>query len=429
MSERYVQSTSGNAEKGPEQVGTFVNRLKGRLESEFRSLFLEGELSNLSRPTSGHLYFTLKDAKGQMRCVMWKSNVERLRFRPADGLQVRVRGGLSVYPARGDVQISVRSMAPAGEGALQQAFAELGRRLSAEGLFDAARKRPIPAFPDRVGVVTSRSGAAVRDILSVLKRRYPVAHVIVEPVMVQGDDASRQIVKAIAAFNRLPANHPQRPDVLIVARGGGSLEDLWAFNEEPTVRAVHNSGIPIVAGVGHETDTTLTDLAADCRAPTPSGAAEMAVPDQEDLLRQLASTGVRQRGLLETRLRRARDLVTRAAAVRQFGHPSVRLLAARESLALATERLTAAANRRLEHVRLQVETRTQQWRMVDPLRPLDKGFALIQSAGRRIGSASELPPGESFVVTFRDGVVEARSERNASPPVPLTSSDRDKGSF
>ncbi|NNE70019.1 MAG: exodeoxyribonuclease VII large subunit [Rhodothermales bacterium] len=429
MSERYTPSTSTSGSSGPEPVGSFVSRLKTRLESEFRSVYLEGELSNISRPTSGHLYFTLKDADGQMRCVMWKSNVEALRFRPADGLAVRIRGGVSVYAQRGNVQISVRSMVPAGEGALQRAFAELGRRLSAEGLFRPERKRPLPRYPERVGVVTSRSGAAVRDILSVLKRRYPIAHVIVCPVVVQGEEASRQIVEAIAAFNRLPLTHPQRPDVLIVARGGGSLEDLWAFNEEPTVRAVHNSGIPIVSGVGHETDTTLTDLVADKRAPTPSGAAEEAVPDQEALLRHLQSTGGRHRAQLEHRLRRARDLVARAAAVRQYGHPSVRLASARESLEIATGRLSQAANRRVQHVKVIVDAHMQKWRMVNPLRPLDKGFALVQSAGRRIDSAAQLPAGEPFMVTFRDGMVEAESKRNAPSASPLTSPDRDQGSL
>jgi exodeoxyribonuclease VII large subunit len=398
-----------------------VGRIKLRLESDFRNLYIEGEISNMSRPNSGHLYFTLKDQYGQMKCVMWKSNAEALRFRPTDGLAVRVRGGMTMYAARGDVQISVRSMAPAGEGALQRAFAELGRRLAAEGLFDKARKRPLPRYPECVGVITSRSGAAVRDILTVLKRRYPLARVVVCPVVVQGDRASFEIVEAMAAFNRLESTNPQRPDVLILSRGGGSLEDLWAFNEERTVRAVHASGIPVVAGVGHETDTTLADLVADVRAATPSMAAELAVPDQQDLLAGLSNLSRQHRAKVDERLRRARDLVVRAMRVRKFGHPSVRLAAAKNDLTLAARRLEAAANRRIENVRIQMDARMQMWRAVNPLRPLESGFALIETDGKRIARAEDLSAGDSFVVTFHDGSVEARAERNAPSAPPLTS--------
>lgn len=419
MSERYTQSPSGKQANEPEAVGALVGRIKLRLESDFRDLFVEGEISNMSRPASGHLYFTLKDQYGQMKCVMWKSNVEALRFRPTDGLAVRIRGGVTMYAARGDVQISVRSMVPAGEGALQRAFAELGRRLAAEGLFDKARKRPLPRYPECVGVITSRSGAAVRDILTVLKRRYPLARVVVSPVVVQGDRASFEIIAAIEAFNRLGSAHPQRPDVLILSRGGGSLEDLWAFNEERTVRAVHGSGIPVVAGVGHETDTTLADLVADVRAATPSMAAELAVPDQQDLLAGLANLSQQHRAHVDGRLRRARDLVVRAMRVREYGHPSVRLTSAIKDLAKASRQLEAAANRRIESVRIQMDARMQAWRAINPLRPLESGFALIETAGRRIVSARDLGQGDSFVVTFNDGSVEARAERNAPSAPPL----------
>src|SRR5579871_6168918 len=256
---------------------------RGLLEGGFPLLWVEGEISNLARPASGHLYFSLKDSQAQVRCALFRNRNLLLRFKPADGMHVLVRGRVSLYEPRGDYQFIAEHMEEAGHGALQRAFEELKQKLTAEGLFDAARKRPLPAAPRSIGVITSPSGAALRDILSVIRRRYPLARVVLYPVPVQGEGSGAKI----AAMLRT-ASERADAEVLILARGGGSLEDLWAFNEENVARAIRASRIPVVSGVGHETDFTIADFAADLRAATPSAAAELIVPDGEALRRYLA---------------------------------------------------------------------------------------------------------------------------------------------
>jgi exodeoxyribonuclease VII large subunit len=248
------------------------------LEQQFPSVWVEGEISNLRCPSSGHQYLTLKDQGSQIRAVLFRRQVQRLKFALQDGLEVLVFGRLTVYEPRGDYQLLLETVEPKGVGALQLAFMQLKAKLEAEGLFHASRKKLLPAFPERIGVVTSPVGAAIHDLLTILYRRWPLAQIVIAPVAVQGAEAAGQIARAIEMFNQLS---PQvgTVDVLIVGRGGGSLEDLWAFNEERVVRAIAASSIPIVSAVGHESDVTLADLAADCRAPTPSAAAELVTPD------------------------------------------------------------------------------------------------------------------------------------------------------
>jgi exodeoxyribonuclease VII large subunit len=264
------------------------------LEQGFPRLWLEGELSNVSRPSSGHLYFTLKDARAQIRAAMFRTRNQAIRFRPEEGLQVLVRARVSLYEPRGDYQLIVEHMEEAGDGALRRAFEELKRRLDAEGLFDAAGKQPLPILPQRIGVITSPSGAAVRDVISVLRRRFPAIPVLIYPVPVQGKEAGVEIANAI----RL-ASARADCDVLILTRGGGSLEDLWPFNEEVVARAIHDCLIPLVSAVGHEIDFTIADFVADRRAATPSAAAELVVPDQVEWLGRLTQIATR----LENRLR------------------------------------------------------------------------------------------------------------------------------
>jgi exodeoxyribonuclease VII large subunit len=259
-------------EKHVWRVCELTLRLRDVLEQEFPDVWVEGEISNFRAAQSGHLYFTLKDEKAQIRCVCFRDQVRGLRFRPEDGLKVTVRGGISVYEARGEYQIYVSHIEPVGLGALQLAFEQLTKKLQAEGLFDTERKKPLPVMPRRVGIVSSPQGAAIQDILRVLRRRFPNLPVTLFPVKVQGEGAAEEIVRAIRHFNRA-----QMVDVMIVARGGGSLEDLWAFNEEIVARTIAASEIPIITGIGHETDTTIADFAADLRAPTPSAAAEIVV--------------------------------------------------------------------------------------------------------------------------------------------------------
>ncbi|HEX5313444.1 MAG TPA: exodeoxyribonuclease VII large subunit [Gammaproteobacteria bacterium] len=324
-------------------VSDLVGAAKLLLEEGLGSVAVEGEVSNLSRPRSGHVYFTLKDAGAQLRCALFQREALRVRFPLADGLKVLARGRLSIYPARGDFQLYVAELEEAGLGALQRAFEQLKQRLAEEGLFSAELKRPLPRFPRRIGVVTSATGAALRDILHVLARRYPPARVLIYPTPVQGESAAASIV---AALSRASARADC--DVLILARGGGSLEDLWPFNTEIVARAIRASRIPVITGVGHETDFTIADFAADCRAPTPSAAAETVVPDAAELQARLAAN--------ETRLARAwrraaqghgqalRTLSRRLAAQ----HPRRRVQERAQRLDELAGRLTAAAARSLQ---------------------------------------------------------------------------------
>jgi exodeoxyribonuclease VII large subunit len=265
------------------KVSELTDRISEVLEAAFREVWVEGEVSNCHAAQSGHLYFTLKDPRSQIRCVCFRDQLRGLKFRPENGLHVTVRGSLGVYEPRGEYQIYVSHVEPVGLGALQLAFEQLKKRLAEEGLFDEASKKSLPVLPQRIGVVTSPTGAAIRDILRVLKRRFPNLHVLLFPVKVQGEDAAREIVAALEYFNRAKA-----VDVLIVARGGGSLEDLWSFNEEIVARAIAASQIPVITGIGHETDFTIADFAADVRAPTPSAAAEIVVRSRQEFERNIA---------------------------------------------------------------------------------------------------------------------------------------------
>jgi exodeoxyribonuclease VII large subunit len=265
------------------KVSELTAGIRELLERSFTDVWVEGEVSNFRPAQSGHLYFTLKDARAQIRCVCFRDQASRLKFRPEDGLQVTVRGSISVYELRGEYQIYVTNIEPVGLGALQLAFEQLKKKLSEEGLFDEARKKLLPALPRCIGVVTSPTGAAIRDILRVLKRRFPNVYVQLYPVKVQGEGAAGEIVQALRYFNRV-----KTVDVLILARGGGSLEDLWAFNEEVVARAIFASEIAVISGVGHETDFTIADFVADLRAPTPSAAAEIVVRSKQEFERHIA---------------------------------------------------------------------------------------------------------------------------------------------
>ena len=291
------------------KVSELTDRIRDLLEGAFCDIWVEGEVSNCHAAQSGHLYFTLKDAHAQIRCVCFRDQARGLKFRPEDGLHVTVRGSISVYDLRGEYQIYVTHIEPVGLGALQLAFEQLKKRLQDEGLFDESRKKPLPVLPRCIGVVTSPTGAAIRDILRVLKRRFPNVHVQLYPVKVQGEGAAEEIVAAVNYFNRA-----KFADVLIVARGGGSLEDLWAFNEEVVARAIAASEIPVITGVGHETDFTIADFVADLRAPTPSAAAELVVRSRQEFERHIAE---HQRHLVQQirywfseRRHRVRDLQT-----------------------------------------------------------------------------------------------------------------------
>jgi exodeoxyribonuclease VII large subunit len=286
-------------------VTELSREIKGMLEGKFPDVWVTGEVSNFRAAGSGHLYFTLKDASAQLRAVCFRNQARYLKFKPQDGISVIARGRLSVYEARGEYQLLVEYLEPAGLGALQLAFEQLKAKLAAEGLFDPARKKPLPVLPRTVGIVTSPSGAAIRDILRVLRRRFPNMNALLYPVKVQGEGAAEEIAAGIAYFSK-----HSLADVLIVGRGGGSLEDLWAFNEEPVARAIAASKIPIISAVGHETDFTIADFVADLRAPTPSAAAELVVHRKQDFVSELDHRARRMTQVLRLKLSEARERLT-----------------------------------------------------------------------------------------------------------------------
>ncbi|MFT4256414.1 MAG: exodeoxyribonuclease VII large subunit [Pseudoxanthomonas sp.] len=346
----------------PSQLNTLARSL---LEDAFPLVWVEGELGNVTRPASGHLYFTLKDARAQVRCAMFKPKSTWLKFQPREGLRVLARGRLTLYEARGDYQLVLDHMEEAGEGALRRAFEQLKAKLQAEGLFDAERKRALPTHVRRLAVITSPTGAAVRDVLSVLARRFPLLEVDVLPSLVQGETAAAQIaslLKRAAASGRY--------DVVLLARGGGSLEDLWAFNDETLARTIAASPVPVVSAVGHETDFTLADFAADLRAPTPSAAAELLVPDRRDLSARLQSLQRRLATLQNHALRNAMQRADRAALRLQALRPQARLQLLQRRHEEARRRLDALWRRRIDGERARLRHAAAVLRATAPQRRL-----------------------------------------------------------
>ncbi len=387
-----------------------VNRhIRGLLEDDpdLQDLWVRGEISNFSRPRSGHWYFTLKDANAALKCVMWRNTALRQTYRPRDGDAVEVHGSVSVYETGGVYQLYADEIRPAGRGSLYEAFLRLKARLEAEGLFDPQRKRPIPAWPRRIGIVTSGTGAALRDMLNTLKRRYPLVEVLLAPAAVQGDAAPPQIVRAL---ERLQTLQPL-PDVILLARGGGSLEDLWAFNDERVVRAVAASRVPVISGVGHETDFTLTDFAADLRAPTPTAAAELATPDQadlrfalEDLTRRLYALAL---GQISLRRRALDNLTARLGRA----EPSRLIRTHRQRVDELSQRLTLHTRHALQLRRAALETLTRRLETLDPQATLRRGYTLVSDAeGRPVVSAAQPLPDDLLTIRWHDGTRRARVE-------------------
>jgi exodeoxyribonuclease VII large subunit len=436
----------------PSQLNALARNL---LEDAFPLIWVEGELGNLSRPSSGHLYFTLKDERAQVKCALFKPKSQWLTFTPREGLRVLARGRLTLYEARGDYQLILDTMEEAGEGALRRAFEQLKAKLQAEGLFDAARKRPLPAHVRRLGVLTSPSGAAVRDVLSVLARRFPLVEVDVLPVPVQGDGAAAQIVRMLQAAGR-----SGRYDALLITRGGGSLEDLWAFNDETLARAIAASPVPVVSAVGHEVDTTLADFAADLRAPTPSVAAELLVPDRADLDARLRALQRRLVAVQERTLRHAMQRADRAAlrmhamrpqarldallrrqesakrrldavwtiqqqrrrarlqhsaAILRALHPQRRLERLHDRLQHLAPRPQAAVVRGLQRNAMRLQSLARSLEAVSPLATVARGYAILQhDDGRIVRSVLDAQPGERLNARLQDGVLRVRVERSAA---------------
>jgi exodeoxyribonuclease VII large subunit len=327
-------------------VSQLTTRIRELLAQNFTDIWVDGEISNCHEAQSGHLYFTLKDEAAQIRCVCFRNQLRLLKFRPEDGLHVTVRGSVSVYDARGEYQIYVKHVEPVGLGALQLAFEQLKKRLESEGLFDPARKKPLPLLPRRIGLITSPRGAAVRDVVRILRRRFPNVHLTVYPVRVQGEGAAKEIVDAVRFFNS-----KELADVLIVARGGGSLEDLWAFNEEIVARAISASEIPVISGIGHETDFTIADFVADVRASTPSAAAELVVQSRREFDRHIAVLREDLASRIRMRLLEWKHRVQELAAHRGFRRPLDVLRQSRQRADEFTSRLAMGLQARLDESR------------------------------------------------------------------------------
>lgn len=431
-------------------VSELNRRAKQLLETHLPLIWVEGEISNMARPSSGHWYFTLKDERAQVRCAMFRGRNQQVRFEPQQGQQVLLRARVSLYENRGDYQLIAEHMEEAGFGALQRAFEALKQRLAAEGLFNQSHKRPIPDLPRHIGVISSPSGAALRDVLQVLRRRFPGVPVTLVPTQVQGKDAAPAIIAALALAQRA-----QLFDVLILARGGGSLEDLWCFNDESLARAIAASELPIVTGVGHEVDVTIADFVADLRAPTPSAAAELVAPDAQDWLtrfrtqeQRLTLTVNRQLQALKSHLKQLRqrlrhpgerlqqqsqrldglELRLKRAMATQLRHKHQRLnqlvlrQRAQRPEPLLRQKATELDKFKRElnrQIRRQLDTKRQRLneasRLLDsvsPLRVLDRGYALVTNAqGQVIKSSAQIQPGDELNTRLAEGEIISRVER------------------
>ena len=396
-------------------VTELTAEIRATLEDVFTGVWVSGEISNFHHHTSGHMYFTLKDEASQIRAVMFRGQNRLLRFRPEDGMAVVASGRLTVYERRGEYQMSVEHLEPKGVGALQMAFEQLKQRLEAEGLFDQARKRPIPMLPDRIGVITSPTGAVIRDILNVLGRRFADINLVVCPVPVQGAEAAPAIVEALQTLNRLGGF-----DVLIVARGGGSIEDLWAFNEEAVARAIAASKIPVISAVGHETDFTIADFVADLRAPTPSAAAElvMARKDElvqrlDDLLDRLVGAVTRQHEAVAERLRG----LERTLAILS---PWERIKHQRERAGDLARRLEATAARLIERLQARMERAAGKLDSLSPLAILGRGYSICYRLpdGTIVKDAAALAAGDRLRVRLHRGAALATVTGAEAPAEP-----------
>jgi exodeoxyribonuclease VII large subunit len=382
-----------------------LNRaVRGLLESGLGAVWVEGEISNLARPSSGHWYFSLKDREAQLRCAMFRQRNVLSRCTPREGQLVLAFGRVSLYEARGDYQLLIEQLEDAGSGALQRAFEELKARLGAEGLFAIEHKRPLPAVPVRIGVITSPSGAAIRDILHVLAHRFPAVPVLIYPVPVQGAAAVPGIVAAL----ELAARRAEC-DVLILARGGGSLEDLWAFNDERVARAMYRCPIPIVTGIGHEVDVTIADFVADLRAPTPTGAAQLVVPDALVWRQRLVQFAARLRSAAQRALRTEQLRVATLARRLQQVHPGARLRQHHQRLDELELRLRLAIQSRLAALAAQLETAARALQAVSPLSTLARGFAVLtrERDGALLTAAAQVAIGETVHARLGAGSLRA----------------------
>lgn len=370
-----------------------------------RGLLVRGEVSNYKCYPSGHHYFSLKDEQGSIRCVMFRGDAARLRFKPVNGLSVIAYGRVSVYPRDGQYQLYCTQLMEDGRGALDRAFEELKKKLEAQGLFDPAKKQPLPAYPRRIALVTSPAGAAVRDMIRILRQRWPLTEVLVVPVRVQGEGAAEEIAAAIHQVN-----NRDDIDLIITGRGGGSREDLWAFNEEPVAWAIALSNIPVISAVGHEPDVTISDYVADLRASTPSNAAELAVPDQQQERQRLEGMTLRLRQAMEVQLDRDRKELRRLEQSRVLRNPVAVVDDQRMRLDGVQRRLAMALERTLRRGRVELAGLAGRVDAMSPLKVLSRGYAIAKAEGRAVTTVEQVQPGQAMDVLVADGVYHCRVE-------------------
>ena len=410
------------------QVNSYIKEMLDA-DGLLGGLCIRGELSNYKKYPSGHHYFTLKDGQSQLKCVMFRSSAMRLRFRPENGMMVQAAGRITVYPRDGVYQLYCVAMTPEGAGDLAVAFEQLKKKLAAEGLFDPAHKKPIPAYPHQIAIITSAAGAAVHDMLRIIRHRYPLAEVKLLPVRVQGEEAAGEIAAALDYANRY-----QLADLIITGRGGGSMEDLWAFNEEVVARAIYRSKIPVISAVGHEPDVTIADYVADLRAATPSNAAELCTPDQQELRQKIAAAQTRMASLLSRQLKNCRTQLELRKNARVLQSPENYLADRRQTLdvlteklgrtmanrltkeagqlALCRQRLSTAENAVLAGKRKRLETSAARLDAMSPLKVLSRGYSITENnRGAAIVSASSLHPGDHITIRFHRGSADARVEQ------------------
>ena len=396
-------------------VGELTKELKTLIESNFPTLSVRGEISNFKLHSSGHVYMTLKDENAQIPAVIWKSSRLKIPFELRDGLEIIARGRLEVYPPSGRYQLICTSAAPAGEGALQQAFARLLQKLAGKGYFNPEHKQALPPVPSRIGLITSPTGAVVRDMADVFERRFPAASLMLYPVKVQGAKAAPNVIEAIAYFND-PPDPSNKPDLIIVARGGGSLEDLQAFNEESVAMAIFNSGIPVISAIGHETDVTIADMVADVRAGTPSIAAELAVPDIGELRRGISTMLDRQASALGTTVEGTERQLDSLLGSYAFNKPLVIAERLEEQTDNLLRHMTNSLNGTMRHTVQKFSAAAQTLSLLDYRKTLQRGFTLVRRNSGYVTSESDLAEGDTASVIFHDGEVNVKVGRGHGAP-------------
>ncbi len=384
-------------------VSEITRRIKSVLETGFSNVAVKGEISNFKRHSSGHFYFTLKDEGASLQAVMWRGRTLNLFFTPQDGMKVIARGSIAVYEVRGQYQIDVVQLQPLGVGELQLAFEKLKQKLAAEGLFDPAHKRALPPFPERIGIVTSPTGAALRDMINIISRRFPAVELILYPVRVQGSGAAEEIAQAIYDFNTYG-----NIDVLIVGRGGGSLEDLWAFNEEIVARAIFESGIPVISAVGHEIDFTIADFVADLRAPTPSAAAELVVRNRSELVEIVRNFCYTGREILRNKITTEKEKLRSLLASYSFNKPFDLLRQSSQRVDELDRSLARLMGHRFVLSRKHLLALQQRANALNPEAVLGRGYAMVMRDNEIISSAKNLQTGDAVKMKFHDGKVPAK---------------------